>query len=69
MKDPVEIRGISPLPHRLGIEISGTNKLATSPINPNIKNFLFIGTPVYSPSSDRCFNMFSTYYLGAFVLE
>jgi len=51
MKDPVEIRGISALPHGLGTEISGTNKLATSPINPNIKNLLFMGTPVHSPSS------------------
>jgi hypothetical protein len=69
MKDPVEMRGISPLPHRLGAEISGTNKPATSPSNPNIKNFLFMWTPDYPPSSGRRFNTFSIHYLGARVLE
>lgn len=47
MKDPVEIIGIFPLPHRLGTWISGTNKVATSPINPNTTNLLFM-RPLFS---------------------
>ena len=69
MKDPVEIRGISPLPHRLGTEMSNKNTLATSPTNPKINTFLFIVTPVYSLSSGRCFNTFSTHYLGRVCLS